>query len=139
MQTVTVTRTVPAPPDAVREAMADHGAFMRAGGFDDVSVSGDEIHLTNRVGILTIELDLEVVAGDAAFVYEQRDGMFETMRTEFALETVDEGTEVTATTEFALDVSVVGEFLDGTVITRQRRKELEAQLDYLEEVAHSTT
>jgi len=138
MQTVTVTRTVPAPPDAVRGAMADHGAFMRAGGFDDVSVSGDEIRLTNRVGILTIELTLEVVEDDAAFVYEQRDGMFETMRTEFALEAVDGGTKVTASTDFALDVSVVGDFLDGTVIKRQRRKELEGQLDYLEAVQSTT-
>jgi hypothetical protein len=139
MQTVTVTRTVPAPPDAVREAMMDHAAFMRAGGFDGVDVSGDTIHLMNRLGILTIELDLELVESDAAFVYEQREGMFETMRTEFALEAVDEGTEVTATTEFALDVSVVGDFLDGTVIKRQRRKELEGQLDYLEEASQSTT
>jgi len=138
MQTVTVTRTVPAPPDAVREAMADHGAFMRAGGFDDVSVSGNVIRLTNRVGILTIELDLEVVEDEAAFVYEQRDGMFETMRTEFALEVVDGGTKVTASTDFALDVSVVGDFLDGTVIKRQRRKELEGQLDYLEAVQSTT-
>jgi hypothetical protein len=138
METVTVTRTVPAPPPALREAMADRGAFMRAGGFDGVEVSGDEISLTNRVGILTIELDLRVVESDAAFAYEQRDGMFEEMHTEFVLEGLAEGTEVVATTEFSLDVGVVGEFLDATVIRRQRNKELEAQLDYLESVQSTT-
>ena len=36
------------------------------------------------------------------------------------------------TTEFALDVEVVGATLDATIIARQRRKELERQFDYLE-------
>ncbi|GAB3685061.1 hypothetical protein GCM10028857_14910 [Salinarchaeum chitinilyticum] len=42
------------------------------------------------------------------------------------------GTEVTATTEFAMDVPLVGGILDATVIKRQRRTELAAQLDWLE-------
>jgi hypothetical protein len=33
-----------------------------------------------------------------------------------------------------LDVSVVGPMLDATVITRQRRRELTAHMDYLEQV-----
>lgn len=45
------------------------------------------------------------------------------------------GTEVVATTDCALDLAVVGEFLDATVIKRQRRIELEAQFDYLESIA----
>jgi hypothetical protein len=36
------------------------------------------------------------------------------------------------TTEFALDVEIVGATLDATIIARQRRTELERQFDYLE-------
>ncbi|WP_251133223.1 hypothetical protein [Halorubrum sp. 2020YC2] len=39
---------------------------------------------------------------------------------------------MTATTAFALDVAVIGDFLDATVIERQRRAELSAQFDWLE-------
>ena len=35
----------------------------------------------------------------------------------------------------SLDVPLVGEVLDATVISRQRRAELDAQFDYLETVA----
>jgi hypothetical protein len=41
---------------------------------------------------------------------------------------------VRATTEFELGVTVIGDALDSTVIERQRRKELTAQFDWLEEV-----
>jgi hypothetical protein len=136
MNTVTMERTVPAPPEAVRAAMADVEAFMRAGRFDDVAVDGDRIHLTNGVGLLTIELELrQVTDGDAAFAYEQVEGIFSTMETRFAVAEAAGGSRVTATTEFALDASLVGPILDATIITRQRRKELEGHFAYLESVA----
>jgi len=53
------------------------------------------------------------------------------MQTVYTVTEVDGGSEVTATTEFALDVALVGEILDTTVIKRQRRHELESQFDRL--------
>jgi len=133
MQSVTVSRTIDAPKSAIRAAMDDVEAFMLAAGFDDVTVDGDEITLRNRVGIATIELTLERVdATDATLAYEQREGIFESMRTVYRLDDADGGTRVEATTDFALDVALVGDLLDSTIIRRQRNKELEAQFDYLE-------
>jgi len=134
MQSVTVSRAVDAPSARIRDAMEDLVPFMRAAGFDDVTVDGDEVHLRNRVGIATIELTVERVDDpEAALAYEQREGIFESMRTVYHLDDAAEGgTRVEATTDFALDVALVGDLLDATVIKRQRRKELDAQFDYLE-------
>lgn len=132
METVSVSREIEAPPDAVRERMRDVGPFMRAAGFDAVEVEGDRIDLTNGVGIATIELGLELVEEpDAALAYRQRDGIFEAMVTRYTVEPTDSGTRVTAETEFAIDVALVGKLMDATVIRRQRRKELETQFDWL--------
>jgi hypothetical protein len=132
MERVSVTRTFDATPETVRETMADLEAFMLGAGFDDVTVEGDTITINNRVGLFDIELVLEIVDDDAALVYEQRDGVFESMRTEYRLDADGGGTTVTATTEYtALDLAVVGQLLDATVVDRQRRKELDAQFDWL--------
>ncbi len=133
MHTVTVSREVPASPEAVRERMQDIGEFMRAAGFDEVVTEGERIELTNGVGIATIELSLELVdEPGAALAYRQRDGIFEEMVTRYTLEQTENGTEVTAETEFAIDVALVGKLLDATVIQRQRRRELEQQFDWLD-------
>jgi len=133
MQSLTVSRTIDAPKSAIRAAMDDIEAFMLAAGFDDVTVDGDEITIRNRVGIATIELTLERVdAPDATLAYEQREGIFESMRTVYRLDDADRGTRIEATTDFSLDVALVGDLLDSTIIRRQRTKELEAQFDYLE-------
>jgi hypothetical protein len=58
------------------------------------------------------------------------------MGTTYAVRPTDGGTEIEATTEFELDVAVVGDLLDSTVIKRQRRKELTAQFEWLEEVCN---
>lgn len=134
MQTVSVSRTLGAAPERVREEMTDLEAFMLAAGFTDVTVDGDHLHIENRVGLATVELDLTVVEREgAALAYEQRDGFFERMDTVYTLEPTDSGTEITATTEFALDLALVGAILDATVIKRQRRHELTAQFDWLAE------
>lgn len=142
MQSVTVNRTIDAEPETIAEAMADVEPFMAAAGFDDVDVGvdGDRIDVANAVGIATIELTLDRVDPDAlgephvgaAFAYEQREGIFEEMATSYSLALIEGGTEIEATTTFALDLTIVGEFLDATVITRQRRRELDAQFDWLE-------
>jgi hypothetical protein len=55
------------------------------------------------------------------------------MQTTYTVTETATGSEVTAATEFALDVAVIGEILDATVIKRQRRKELSAQFDWLDD------
>jgi len=133
MQTVSMERDLAAPPGEVRDAMGDVEAFMASGGFDDVTVDGDRVHLENSVGLLTIELDLALVEEpDAALAYEQREGLFAAMTTRFVLEPSASGTTVVGETEFELDRGLVGPILDATIIKRQRRKELEGHFAYLE-------
>ena len=132
MQTVSVSRTVPADESAVREVMADLEGFMRAGGFSEAEVDGDEIHLRQNLGLGRIELHLDVVEStDAVLAYEQREGIFNEMRTRYELEAVEAGTRITATTDFELG-GVVGSVLDATLVKRKRRSELDRQFDYLE-------
>lgn len=133
MNTITLTRTIDAPPEVVRESIGRTEPFMKASGFDEVTVDDGTLHVANRVGIASIELTLAVVdRPGAVLAYEQREGLFETMRTAYAVRPTAGGTEITATTEFALDVAVVGDVLDSTIIERQRRKELTAQFEWLE-------
>ena len=134
MQSVTVRRDVDVPLDVVRERIADVPAFMRAAGFDDVSVDGDRIRIANTVGwLFEIELTLErVERDDAVLAYEQRDGIFDEMTTAYWVDGSDEGSTVRATTDFALDVAYAGPAFDATVVKRQRRAEITKQFDYLE-------
>lgn len=135
MQSVSLSRTFDASPATVREAIEDLGSFTEAAGFDEVCVNGDTISVANQVGFATIELTLEVVdEPDTDLTYEQREGIFEEMRTDYVVESHEGSTELTARTEFGLDVALVGDVLDATIIKRQRRKELAAQFDWVEEV-----
>jgi hypothetical protein len=62
-----------------------------------VSVEDEEIYLRQNIGLGRIELDLQVVLdADVALAYEQIEGIFNEMRTEYELETVPEGTRTTA-------------------------------------------
>lgn len=133
MGEVSVARTVDAAPDEVRAAMDDVEAFMAGAEFDEVTRDGDRLVINNSVGLFGIELVLDIVDADgAALAYEQREGVFESMYTEYTVDGDDEGTTVTARTEFVTtDLAVVGTVLDETVVTRQRRTELTAQFDWL--------
>lgn len=132
MASVTLTRRIDAPPEAIRAAIADVERFMEAGGFDEIAVEGDEMRIVNVLGFARIELIVELLRDpDAALAYEQRDGVFESMTTRYTVEPAPDGAEVTATTEFTLG-GVVGSVLDATLIERQRRREIAAQFDYLE-------
>ena len=136
MRSVTVAREIPASADSVREAILDIEPFTRAAGFDEVRVDGRTIEIANDMGITEVTLELAIVDDpEAVLAYEQREGIFDEMRTAYTLHPAGAGTEVRARTEFALGVPVVGGALDATVISRQRRSELDAQLDYLETVA----
>jgi hypothetical protein len=119
--------------ETVRNRIHDVEAFMRAAGFDEVRREGSRVDIANEVGPVTIELELELYDDpDAELAYRQREGIFESMTTTYAVTDAGDATVVEAQTEFALDVAVVGSALDATVIKRQRRRELNAQLDYLE-------
>lgn len=115
--------------------MEDVGPFMKAAGFDEVNVDGDTLRVATQVGIATIELTLvRIDDPERGLVYEQADGIFEEMRTNYTIPPNSGGCEVTATTEFGLDVAIVGDVVDSTIIKRQRHTELTAQLDWLETV-----
>lgn len=136
MERTSVTRVVPADPEAVAAAIRDVGPFMRAAGFDDVTVEGETVHLRNTVGFLPIELTLRLVdRADAVLAYEQVDGIFAEMATWYELDEVAAGTRVTGVTEFEVGARFVGPMLDATVVTRQRRRELTQQFDALEALA----
>lgn len=133
METVTVSRTFDATPEQVRAQFEDVEAFMRGAEFDAVEVDGDRIEIANGVGIATIELELRVLDDvESAFAYEQVDGIFEEMLTTYDVEPRADGCRVVARTEFALDVALVGAIMDATVIKHQRKRELNAQFDWLE-------
>ena len=133
MNSVSLSRSVDRSVQSVRESMADLEAFTEAAGFDEVVVEGDTVTITNHVGLLELSLDLVVVEDEPeSLVLELTDGIFESMTTWYTVTGDTESCEVTAETEFALDVAVVGQVLDATVIRRQRTKELENQLDWLE-------
>lgn len=132
MNSVTVSKPLDASPEAVREKIHDVGPFMRGAEFDGVVVDGDRIELTNGVGIATIELTLELFDDpDSELAYRQRDGIFEEMVTRYTIEPTEDGSEVTAETEFQIDIALVGKLMDATIIKRQRRKELNAQFGWL--------
>lgn len=138
MQTVTVERTVDAQPASVRDALGRLEPFVEASGFDEVAVDGDTVEVGNQVGLMTLELTLEVVDDpDAELAYVQTEGLFDEMSTTYTVDPAEGGdaSVVTATTDFSLDVPVLGDVLDATVIKRQRRKELENQFDWLQQQA----
>lgn len=138
MESVTVSRHLEAPPDAVRAAISDVEAFMRGGGFDEVVVDEDRIELSNRVGIATLDLELERFDDrESVLAYRQREGIFEEMETRYTVTPRETGCEVTAETAFAIDVVLVGDLMDATVVGRQRRRELNAQFDWLAERARN--
>lgn len=135
MDTVSVSRTIPGPPESIRAAMHDTEAFMKAAGFDTVTVDGGQFTIDNDVGLLSISLKLQLVERDAELAYEQVEGIFKSMENRYYLEPENGETSVRGVTEYELDPDIVGPILDDTIITRQRTKELEGQLDYLEAAA----
>lgn len=134
MQTVSLSREFDNDAGDVRALVEDVEGFTKAGGFDEVTVDGTRIELENGVGIATMELILEIdTEADVALAYRQVEGIFAEMETRYDVEETATGSRLTGTTSFALDVALVGDILDATVIKRQRRREIEAQFDWVEE------
>ncbi|MFB6153833.1 MAG: SRPBCC family protein [Halodesulfurarchaeum sp.] len=135
METVSRSRELPYPPDAVREVIHDDiAAFMRASDFDSVRVEGEQIEVSRSIGLATLSLSLSLRPDqDATLAYEQESGIFERMETRYTVSGTDEGARVVAKTDFTLG-GVLGSVLDATVIRAQRQSEFEGQFDYLEDV-----
>lgn len=138
MTRVTVSRDIAADPETVREQIrSDVPSFVRASGFDSVTIEGDTITVARKVGLATFELTLEMVESDGVLALDQTEGFFDEMWTEYTVEQADSGSRVTAVTEFTIG-PILGPVLDSTIITTQRRKEFEMQFDYLESTVAQT-
>lgn len=132
MESITLSRTFAAPPEAIRTLVEDVEPFMRAAGFSTVEVEGDDLTISKGFALARIKLELTLLdEPDTVLAYEQREGIFEEMWTGYTLEEVDDGCRLTVTTDFELDIAGVGAILDATIIKRERTKELTAQFDYL--------
>ncbi|QSG14130.1 SRPBCC family protein [Halapricum desulfuricans] len=131
METFELQQTVDAPIGDVRAAMLDLEPFMLASGFDEIEIDGDVLEISKALGLLKISLTLRRLDDpESVLAFEQVDGIFESMTTSYSLADRDGQTVVTARTEFALDAPG-GSILDGTVVKRQRRKEITGQFEYL--------
>lgn len=133
MTRVRGSRTFEKRPGDVRDAIEDDiEAFVGAGGFDTAAMEGERIDLARRLGFATIELSVNLDReADALLAFEAVEGIFDHMRTEYAIDETDAGTRVTAWTEFTLG-GIFGKALDETLVATQRRREFEDQFDYLE-------
>ncbi len=131
MEKVRVSRSFEASGRRVRETVRkDVPAFIRASGFDSVTVEGDLYTVSRNIGLATFELTLERVESDELLEFEQIEGIFDRMWTEYRLEDQTHGCELVATTEFTLG-KILGPVLDGTMINTQRVREFELQFDYV--------
>lgn len=133
METIELEHTVDAPIEDVREAILDLEPFMLASGFDEVEIDGDRLEISKALGLLRISLTMRRIDDpETVLTLEQVDGIFESMTTTYSLTDRNGKTDATARTDFALDAPG-GSILDGTLIKRQRRKEIEAQFEYLDD------
>lgn len=134
MESVTLTRQFDASPAVLEGAITDVEPFMRAAGFDEVVVAAGSVTLRQSLGLANLELVLvERDDAEGTLAYEQESGIFETMETSYVVDETPDGATVTATTQFSLG-GVAGTVLDSTLVKRQRTREFEKQLDYLETV-----
>ena len=133
MASVTRSRFLQADPETVKDVITnDVPGFIRAAGYDSVSVDGDRIGIERRLGLATLSLTLRPIdADESTLAFEQESGLFEEMTMHYVVESTDGGSELTARTEFTLG-GVTGSVLDDTVVRRQRTSEIEDQFAYVE-------
>jgi hypothetical protein len=133
MASVTRSRFLQADPETVEDVITDDVlGFIRAAGYDSVSVDGDRIGIERRLGLATLSLTLRPIdADESTLAFEQESGLFEEMTMHYVVESTDGGSELTAITEFTLG-GVTGSVLDDTVVRRQRKSEIEDQFAYVE-------
>lgn len=133
METATVERTYDVPPGELEAAVADVEGFYDAAGFD-VDRDGDRLELGKRLAVARFELDVRLLEGDdAALAYEQVDGPFAEMRTRYLVEPAGDESRLRIETSFEPPASGFGSFVNGALVERQRRTELDAVADLLAE------
>lgn len=134
MATVSRARLIRADPETVEATLTDDtAALMTAAGFDSVDVEGDCIEIERQLGLATLSLTLqEREDEEATLAFDQEEGLFEDLSMEYFVDQSDDGTELSARTEFTLG-GVTGSILDETFIRRQRINEIEDQFDYVEQ------
>lgn len=142
MTRVTAERHFDADAGTVRRAIrSDPESFAAAAGFDEVTVTTDRIEFERSLGVASLELVVELDHdADAVLAFDAVSGIFERMRTEYCVEPDGSGALLTAWTDFTLGGALATAF-DGTLVAKQRKREFEAQFDYLEaalETAEST-
>lgn len=133
MARVSGSRILDAPPSRVRSAIRDDlEGFVGAGGFDEVTRRDEEFELSRSLGLATLELTVRLDRDtDTVLAFDAVDGIFERMHTEYEVEAVDSGSRVVARTDFTLG-GLVGNALDETLVSTQRKREFEDQFEYLE-------
>ncbi|MFB6185507.1 MAG: SRPBCC family protein [Halobacteriaceae archaeon] len=134
MNSVTITETFEADIETIDSIITDIKPFLEGAGFDAVTIENRQINITNHVGLLEISLALkQIEKGDATLAFKQIDGIFSEMETYYSTIPTEDGTKVTAHTDFELDKGVVGSFLNATIVTAQRKRELRSQMKYIKE------
>ena len=125
METVTVERTYDVGAETLSAAIADVEAFYDAAGFE-VAREGDHLELVKRLAVARFELDVRLRDDDAALSYEMVDGPFDAMETRYLVDGVDGGSRLSIETTFDAPSSGFGTFINGALIKRQRKGELDA-------------
>lgn len=132
METVSVDREYDAPERSVRLVLGDVTEFFDAAGFD-VARTDDRLELSKRVAVTQVELHVKLHETEtAALAYEQVSGPFEAMATRYHVDSSSTGSCLTIETSFDPPTTGFGTFLDGAVVKRQRRAELDAVASLLE-------
>lgn len=139
MARVNASRVLDAPRSTVETMIRnDIVGFVEAGGFDEVRSEGDVLAMSRSLGLATLELEVRVDhEADAVLAFEAVDGLFEQMRTEYAVEEADGGSRITAWTDFTLG-GFLGDALDETLVSTQRKREFEDQFEYVERRIEAT-
>lgn len=132
MATISVDREYDTPENRVRAVFGDVTGFFDAAGFD-VERTGDRLTLSKRVAV--VQLDLHVTLREtesAVLAYEQRSGPFDSMSTRYHVDASSTGSHLTIETTFDPPATGFGSFINGAVVERQRRTELDAVESLLE-------
>jgi len=134
METVTVGRTYDVGAETLSAAIADVETFYDAAGFE-VSREGTHLELVKRLAVARFELEVRLRDDDAALSYEMVDGPFDAMETRYLVDGGDGESRLTIETTFDAPSSGFGTFINGALIKRQRKSELDAAETMLTERA----
>lgn len=126
METISVDREYDAPEHRLHSVFEDVAGFFDAAGFD-VDRTHDRLELSKQVAVTQFELHVKLHETESAtLAYEQVSGPFKEMTTRYHVDSSATGSCLTIETSFEPPATGFGSFLNGTVIKRQRRMELDA-------------